>query len=234
MQIFYQPDDQVSILTGTEAQHCTKVLRLSVGEDFIVVNGRGRMVSATILEINKDRVVYSRQQDLVVLKRNYRIHMAIAPTRKVERNEWMVEKMVELGVDAISFLKTDHSHQESFKRVVNMERMEKIAVSAMKQSRQSTLPLMRIVEDFEEFIGTCKEEERFVAYVSEDAPPQHLLKLSTRGDVVVLIGPEGDFSKEEILFALDHGFLGVSLGPTRLRTETAAVAACHAVHLART
>ncbi len=234
MHIFYQPDDGASFLTGVEAQHCLKVLRLLPGTDIQLVNGRGRMETATIRSISRDKVEYSRREGSEEgLLRDYRLHMAVSPTRKAERNEWMVEKMVELGVDAISFVRTEHSHRESFGRMANLERMERVAVAAMKQSRQSRLPEFSVWDDFHAFVAACREEERFLAYVPEQAPSPHLLMQSAGGDVVVLIGPEGDFSPGEIGFALGSGFRAVSLGPTRLRTETAAVAACHAVHLAR-
>ncbi len=233
MHLFYQPDDSAFYITGAEAQHCIRVLRLEAGEDIVVVNGRGGSVLAGITRAVRDRVEFTKKRVLTGHVRPYRIHIAISPTRKTDRNDWMVEKMVELGVDAISFVRTEHSHKESFGRMVNLERMEKLAVAAMKQSRQSVLPVFKVWDGFEELVRASIELDRFIAYVEEERPPAHLISQVGAGDVMVMIGPEGDFSGQELSLAMGAGFRTVSLGSTRLRTETAAVAACHAVHLAQ-
>ncbi len=161
--------------------------------------------------------------------------MTVCPTRKAERNEWMVEKMTELGVQRINFLVSEHTHRETVNRVVNMERLHRIALSAMKQSQQYYLPEIKLFTSMKNFFEQNAAEARYIAYVADGQVNEHLAQKVMDGEsVAVLIGPEGDFSPAEIQEALDHGFQPVSLGDTRLRTETAAVIACHSVHLAKT
>jgi 16S rRNA (uracil1498-N3)-methyltransferase len=233
MHTFYQADFNNTFLSEEEAAHCTKVLRLSEGELIHLVNGAGRRAKATLVQIQTRNVKFSIIEESQDQKRPYEIHMLISPTRKLERNEWMVEKMVEVGVDAIHFIKTEHSHRESFDRVTNLERLQKIAIAAMKQSNQSWLPSITNRLRFEDIINKWPEGERFIAYVANEEQNTHLVRLArTHTPTYVLIGPEGDFSVHEIQSAIGAGWRSVSLGSTRLRTETAAFVACHSVHLA--
>ena len=147
----------------------------------------------------------------------------MAPTKNLDRIEWFIEKAVELGIERISFFFGQHSER----RVLKMERLEKIAVSAMKQSLQSYLPKLDDALSFGELLKTITEEQRFIAHLPNDEPPVNLAKRATAtGQYAVLIGPEGDFSDKEIQQAVAAGFQMVTLGPNRLRTETAALTAC--------
>lgn len=234
MHLFYQPNAQQELLEGEEARHCARVLRLGPSDIIWVTDGRGKLYKANLTQVKEKQVRYTILDTLPVALRPYKLSMVVAPTRKAERNEWMVEKMVELGVDEIHFVLTEHTHHESVRRVVNQERLERIAVAAMKQSQQVMVPDIQVYNSFAKYLSACQQTNRFIAYVTDTDIPPHLLKQIEPGkDIVVLIGPEGDFSPEEIALAMTAGFRPVSLGETRLRTETAAVMACHSAHLAQ-
>ncbi len=234
MNIFYQPDDAKKYLEGEEAQHCLKALRMRLDDMMLVTDGRGKKAKARITEIARNKCYFEYETVEYVEPLKYSVEMAICPTRKSDRNEWMVEKMSEIGVNRINFLVSEHTHQETINRVVNMERLNRIALSAMKQSQQFYLPELHFFSSFGEFFKQNKAKDRYIAYVSETGTNKHLVeKRIGDNSVAVLIGPEGDFSPSEISQALECGFQPVSLGNTRLRTETAAVVACHSVHLAR-
>lgn len=230
----YQPDNTKFFLEGEEAQHCLKVLRRRAGDTLIITDGRGKKTTARLTEITKSVCRYEPIGTEMIEPSKCRIEMAVCPTRKAERNEWMVEKMTELGVQQINFVVSEHTHHETLKRVVNMDRLYRIALSAMKQSKQFYLPEINIFPSISGFFEQNATEERYIAYVADAKENDHLLqKVTGEESVAVLIGPEGDFSPAEIQQAFDSGFQPVSLGSTRLRTETAAVIACHSVHLAR-
>lgn len=234
MPLFFQPDRSSNVLTGEEARHGTKVLRLAPGDTIEITDGKGWASIGIIKRTAPQQIDFERVETKEMAQPEFRLHMGVCPTRKAERNEWMVEKMMELGVQAIHFLVSDHTHHETLKRVLNMERLQRIALSAMKQSRQYFLPEIRIISSFDEYMKQILTSERYIAYVAESQPTRHLITCLKKGQsATVLIGPEGDFSRREIDMALHNGFVPVSLGQTRLRTETAAVAACHAAHLAQ-
>lgn len=234
MNIHYQPDNTRFFLEGEEAQHCLKVLRKRTGDTVLITDGRGKKTTARLTEITKLGCHFEPIGVELDEPPKYRVEMAVCPTRKAERNEWMVEKMTELGVQQISFVVSEHTHHETLKRVVNMDRLHRIALSAMKQSQQFYLPEINFFSSISDFFEQNAAEERYIAYVAEGRGNEHLVQKGTGAEsVAVLIGPEGDFSPVEIQQAFDLGFQPVSLGNTRLRTETAAVIACHSVHLAR-
>ena len=234
MHLFYQSDPSRHFLEDEEARHCTKVLRARVGDEILITDGRGRIALSRITEIGSSRVLFSVLQTSTIQLPAFRIQMAVCPTRKAERNEWMVEKMTELGVHRIMFVVSEHTHHETLGRVVNLERLHRIALSAMKQSQQYFLPELKIFPNFKEYLTQVRVSERYIAYVAAENPPAHLIKqIGRHQPVEILIGPEGDFSSGEIEEALSVGFRPVSLGDTRLRTETAAIAACHAAILAQ-
>jgi 16S rRNA (uracil1498-N3)-methyltransferase len=233
MHLFFQPDPKVFELDEEESRHCTKVLRLTSGDIIYITNGKG-LLQKCRLNIGKRNVTYEEVESSVVPKRSYGVHMAIAPTRKAERNEWMVEKMTEMGVERIDFIVTEHTHKETVSRVVNLSRLNRIAASAMKQSQQYYIPEIRLISSFNSFIKENSEGTRLIAYVPDNHLTEHVFKKVVKdSNTVLLIGPEGDFSPEEFAIATANGFEAVSLGATRLRTETAAVAGCHAINLAQ-
>lgn len=232
--VFYQPDAAKSFLEGEEAQHCLKVMRMRSGDITLVTDGRGRKNTVRLTETSRKECRYEPMTSEFVEPAKYRIEMTVCPTRKAERNEWMVEKMTELGIQQINFVVSEHTHRETVNRVVNMERMNRIALSAMKQSQQYYLPEIKLFPSLENFFEQNTAEARYIAYVAEGQEKEHLAqKVVGNRSVAVLIGPEGDFSPAEIQRAFECGFQPVSLGETRLRTETAAVIACHSVHLAK-
>lgn len=233
MHLFYQPDTRILELDEEESRHCTKVLRLSTGDTIHVTDGNG-LLHKCRLTIGKKNVTYEKVESIHVPKRSYSVNIAVAPTRKAERNEWMVEKMTEMGVERIDFIVTEHTHKETVSRVVNLGRLKRIAASAMKQSQQYYMPEISIVTAYDSFIKNSKEKTRLIAYVPDNHLTEHVVKKVIKdSDTLLLIGPEGDFTPEEVLLATEYGFEAVSLGATRLRTETAAVAGCHAINLAQ-
>lgn len=233
MHLFYQPDHGILELDEEEARHCTKVLRLVTGDLIEVTDGKG-VLKKCALRINGKRVTYEVVESQTTGRPSYAVHMAVAPTRKAERNEWMVEKMTEIGVARIDFVVTEHTNREALNRVVNMARLNRIAASAMKQSQQFYMPEITLVSRFDTFIKECRADTKLIAYVPENQLSPHVFDKTKKDETTVLvIGPEGDFSPDEIGLAVASGFETVSLGATRLRTETAAVAGCHAVNLAQ-
>ncbi len=222
MWIFYCPDIETDMeLPQEEAGHCVRVLRLKEGDMICLADGRGGFHDARITAVTGKRCLVhiesSRQQP--ALWRGH-LHIAVAPTKLMDRNEWFVEKAVETGVDEITFLSTEHSERDT----VKMERIEKIAVSAMKQSQKATLPALNGMTRFRDLVSRPFDGDRFIAHCDE-GERVHLMDAMTPGrNTMVLIGPEGDFSPAEIRMALDAGFCPVSLGDSRLRTETAALA----------
>lgn len=233
MHLFYQPDPHVFELDEEEARHSSKVLRLGSGDFIHVTNGKG-LLQKCRLNIQGRRVGYEVVESKVMERRPFAVNMAVAPTRKAERNEWMVEKMTEIGVERIDFVITEHTNPETLNRVVNLSRLTRIAAAAMKQSQQYYMPAITVNNKYVPFIKNTADEVRLIAYVPEQNTVEHVFsKIKKGADTTLLIGPEGDFSPAEVTLALEHGFQTVSLGPTRLRTETAAVAGCHAVNLAQ-
>ena len=159
--------------------------------------------------------------------RDYKVSIAIAPTKLNERTEWFLEKATEIGVDEVKLFASFHSER----RAANVERFKKIVVSAMKQSVKSKMPLIEEMVPFEKLVKQEYKGQKFIAWIDDDVKEQ-LCDLYKKGDnALVLIGPEGDFSKEEVELAKEYGFVPVSLGEARLRTETAAVVACHTIQL---
>jgi 16S rRNA (uracil1498-N3)-methyltransferase len=233
MHIFYQPDDGFFELDEEEGKHGTKVLRLKSGDIIFVTNGRG-LLRKCALNIQGRKVGYEVLESKLMDRRPFAINIAVAPTRKAERNEWMVEKMTEIGVERIDFIVTEHTNPETLNRVVNLGRLNRIAASAMKQSQQYYKPEITVNNKFDSFIKSASEQVRLIAYVPDQNKVEHVFnKVKKNSDTSLLIGPEGDFSGREVELAIENGYETVSLGPTRLRTETAAVAGCHAVNLAQ-
>jgi 16S rRNA (uracil1498-N3)-methyltransferase len=215
-------------LSEEESRHCIKVLRLNEGDNLHITNGKGLLAELRISRADarkcQARVV---KCEYIPQVRPYSFHLAIAPTKNAERIEWMLEKCVEIGIDKISFIQCQNSAREFF----NKERMEKKAIAAMKQSLGTWLPDLQGPMSFAELIASSSEVSRFIAYVDQRNPLSLWEACTPMADTLVLIGPEGDFSPEEINTALSAGFRGVSLGQSRLRTETAGLIACHTLLL---
>ncbi len=231
MQLFYIPTIQGTevIFDETESKHAVRVLRLQKGNAVQVIDGKGGFYTAEITDANPKKcrleIVNSVQQ---FGKRDFHLHIAIAPAKNIDRLEWFLEKATEIGIDEITPILTSHSERKS----VNPGRLEKILVSAMKQSLKAYLPKLNALTSFKQLITNVNSENKFIAYCDK-IHKTHLKELDTKQkNTLILIGPEGDFSPEEVQLAQTRGFRVVSLGNSRLRTETAGIVACHIVNLA--
>ena len=216
-------------LPEEEAGHCIRVLRMKEGDRIRLIDGKGSFYDAVISAVSGKRcMVHIESREVQQPLWDGHLHIAVAPTKLMDRNEWFVEKAVEIGVDEITFLKTDHSERD----VVKMERIEKIAVSAMKQSQKATLPVLNGMTTLRNLIERGFDGDKFIAHCEPGSKVLLQDAVIPGHDSLVLIGPEGDFSPAEIEMALKAGFRPISLGPSRLRTETAALVAVHIMNLA--
>ncbi|MBL7849024.1 MAG: 16S rRNA (uracil(1498)-N(3))-methyltransferase [Cyclobacteriaceae bacterium] len=228
MALFYQPDLTIPYLTPEESHHAIRVLRLRTGDSIELTDGKGALASAILTSTDERKAGFSLKSTQQIPGRSYRVHLAIAPTKNIDRMEWLVEKVIEIGVERITFVRCKTSERPS----VPLDRLQKLAISAMKQSKQAWLPEVVDMMPFKDFLLSVKEDHRYIAYV-DDSNPDHLFSVANPGgSYVVLIGPEGDFTSEELAMALANGFRKVSLGPNRLRTETAGVYGVTALNLA--
>lgn len=230
MNVFYLPDAQIGTVSfpEDESKHIVRVLRMREGDGFCVTDGKGNMYDAELIDAHPKRatVILSNQRRGYDV-RDFRVSIAIAPTKLNERTEWFLEKATEIGIDEVKLFSSYHSER----RTVNLERFKKIVVSAMKQSVKSKMPQLDEMVSFDKLVRQDFAGQKFIAWIDEDVNEQ-LCDLYKKGEnALVLIGPEGDFSKEEVALAKDNGFIPVSLGDARLRTETAAVVACHTIQL---
>ena len=229
MALFYAPDIDTTLeLPEDEAAHCLRVLRLGVGAELEVTDGNGNFYKTAISSI------VGKHCYLEILEKNTpekgwrgHLHLAIAPTKNMDRIEWLIEKATEIGIDEITFLNCRFSER----KVVKTDRVERIVVSGMKQSLKPLKPIVNEMVDFKKFIAAAQGGAKFIAHCYDG--DRKLLKeqLIPGVDATILIGPEGDFSPEEVEAAIAAGFVPVSLGNSRLRTETAGLVACHTFNL---
>lgn len=232
MYLFYTPHIAVShCLSEEESAHCVRVLRYTLGDEILLTDGQGTTYTARITNPHPKHcefeILSSEKQES---NHAFRLHIAIAPTKNVERLEWMVEKCTEIGVDEITPILCRFSERKQLRT----DRLEKIILSAAKQSLTPYLPKLNELTPYDELIRRATEQDRFIAHCYKNEK-RELKDLIRKGNsVLVLIGPEGDFSEQEVQDALSLGFLPVSLGNSRLRTETAGVVACHTAVLMNT
>jgi 16S rRNA (uracil1498-N3)-methyltransferase len=231
MILFYAPDIlTVPELPEAESQHCVRVLRRQKGDAIQVTDGKGHFIHAVIVDPHpkhcRIEIIETTSQTPLWTGN---IEIAVAPTKNIDRIEWFAEKATETGINKITFLHTRFSERKE----VKIERIRNILVSAMKQSEKATLPELQPVTAFESFIQQPFPGQKFIAHCYEGNKPLLSKSLEREGNVLVLIGPEGDFSEEEVVRATAHGFRSISLGDSRLRTETAALTACQTVHITR-
>jgi 16S rRNA (uracil1498-N3)-methyltransferase len=223
--LFYCPDIETrQTLSEEESAHCVRVLRYSVGDDILITDGRGTTYTARITNPHPkhcDFEIISREKQ--EKHHAFHLHIAIAPTKNIERMEWAIEKCVEIGVDEITPLLCRFSERKQLRT----DRLEKIILSAAKQSLTPYLPVLHELTPYDEFIRRQNQGQRFIAHCYKEDKRVLKNEIEQGRAVLVLIGPEGDFSEQEIRDALALGFIPVSLGNSRLRTETAAVVACH-------
>lgn len=233
MHVFYQTDlsqNQI-VLSEDESKHCVRVLRLKKGDEVDLADGKGTHAKAVIVDDHPKKCVLQITQSTQHTQatssgRNYYLHMVVAPTKNFDRMEWFIEKATEAGIDEITFIETENSERAK----VNLERCEKIAISAMKQSKQWYLPKINALQKFTDVIKQDILGDKFMAWCETDNTAlinQQIKPTSNR--ITVLIGPEGDFTEAEVKLAQQHHFIPVSLGKTILRTETAALYACFTV-----
>lgn len=225
MALFYAPDIANSLeLPEDEAAHCLRVLRLGVGSELEITDGKGCFYKAVISSIT-GKHCYVEAKETIEQPKGWQghLHIAIAPTKNMDRIEWMVEKAVEIGVDEITFL----SCRFSERKVIKTDRIERIVVSAMKQSLKPFKTIVNELVDFKKFVTAQRGGDKYIAHCYDSE--RLLLKdaIVQGNDATILIGPEGDFSPEEVQMALSAGYRPISLGNSRLRTETAGLVACH-------
>lgn len=229
MPLFFSQDifEDIIHLDQDESRHLSKVLRLTNGDQVQAVDGKGNYYHCVILEAHSKNAQLKIQQK-ETKNTSYGVHIAAAPTKNLNRWEWFLEKATEIGIDEISPLICQHSER----KVLKMERQKRVLVSAMKQSKKAKSPQLNEIQTITDFLKKMPEGNKYIAHCREDLPKMKLSSIHQKGEkAVILIGPEGDFSKEEILAATAVGFKAVSLGPSRLRTETAALIACHTINL---
>ncbi|RZL17111.1 MAG: 16S rRNA (uracil(1498)-N(3))-methyltransferase [Pedobacter sp.] len=226
MHIFYTPDIDADVysLNEEESKHCIRVLRLSMGNIISLIDGKGGLYTAEIISENKKNVTV-KVIDTVLnyQKRDYHLHIAVAPTKNIDRLEWFLEKATEIGIDEITPVICSRSER----KVVKDDRLNKVITSAVKQSLQAFHPKLNTAVELSDFLKLPFTGSRMIAHCIDDEPRTYISQIPVvEKRYTILIGPEGDFSPEEIQMALDNDFKPLTLGNTRLRTETAALAAC--------
>lgn len=230
---FYVPDAaSATELPADEASHAVRVLRMKPGDEMVLMDGVGTFFKAEVAVASPHHCVYRVVEEMPQLPQWHGCyHIAMAPTKLMDRTEWMLEKVTEIGVDEVSLLNCGNSER----RVTKPARLEKILVSAMKQSRKAWKPVLNDMAAFRKFVSEPRGGMKFIAHCYEEIPRTYLYDELCGRDVseavTVLIGPEGDFTPDEVRMAVDAGYVSVHLGQSRLRTETAAMVAVMMMHL---
>ncbi|KQC29367.1 16S rRNA (uracil(1498)-N(3))-methyltransferase [Flagellimonas eckloniae] len=231
MQLFYNPSLDNSFkqffFSAEESKHILKVLRKQEGDVLHITNGKGYLFKAEILVADarkcKAQIISTEKS----IPKRYKLHLVVAPTKMNDRYEWFLEKATEIGVDEITPIICEHSER----KVIKQERMERVLQSAMKQSLQTNLPKLNPAISYKEFMDQEMGGLKFIAHCDESEKMELKRRVAADKDIIILIGPEGDFSKSEISLAESKNFVPVSLGNNRLRTETAAIVACTTVSI---
>jgi len=229
MHIFYTPDIQNNFytLSQEESKHCVKVLRLKTGDKVQLINGNGKLFVCEITDDNPKRCsvevidVFEKRR-----RKNFKLYIALAPTKNINRFENFLEKATEIGIDGIIPIVSRYSERKTIKP----ERLEKVIISATKQSKAFFKPVFRELLTFEDVINSNFEGKKYIAHCYDSDAKKHIKEIYEKGkDVMILIGPEGDFSEEEVQQAVKKGFTEISLSNARLRTETAGIVACQII-----
>ena len=231
MHLFYTPDISPThpqyFLNEEESKHCIRVLRLAVGDEVQLIDGRGGLYTAEITDAHPKRTILRiTSVNTDFNKRNHYLHIAIAPTKNIERLEWFLEKATEIGIDEISLIICQRSERKEAK----VDRLNKIITSAIKQSLKAYHPALNETETFSQLLATPFDGQKFIAHCDEGDKTSLKESISLNGKYLILIGPEGDFTPKEIQEALNNDFKAITLGESRLRTETAALEACFEVN----
>ena len=228
MYIFYIQNfsGNIAILNETDSGHCIRVLRMRIGDPVNLTDGKGGFYEGIIDSVNPRAVtveITKKEQNYGA--REYFLHVAIAPTKNIDRFEWFIEKATEIGIDEITPLLCHRSERKNLRN----DRLEKILVSAIKQSVKAYLPVLNPMTGFDQFISESVKGNKYIALCSHISRSDLIKTRNKLKTFTILIGPEGDFSQEETTSALDKGFIPVSLGASRLRTETAGVVVCQII-----
>lgn len=223
IRFFYVPEaKQSQELPAEEATHALRVLRMKTGDEMFLMDGLGTFYHAEVGMTTNKKCFYNLQK-VLPQEKTWRghIHLAIAPTKMMERMEWMVEKATEIGFDEITFLDCKFSERQQ----IRTDRIEKIVVSAMKQSRKAWKPMVNDIKNFKDFVKEPRPGAKFIAHCYGEMERNDLFEelrlMAPEEDTTILIGPEGDFSLDEVQLAMEQGYMCISLGNSRLRTETA-------------
>ncbi|OUT94097.1 MAG: hypothetical protein CBB92_13925 [Flammeovirgaceae bacterium TMED32] len=228
MHLFYQPDLHLGIhsLNEEESRHCLQVLRHQTGDQVHITNGKGLIAKVKIISTYRKECHFEIVSNDKITQKSFHQHLAIAPTKQTERMEWFVEKACELGVDEISFIRTKNTERSKLK----LDRLEKKTISALKQSKGGFKTIIHPLVSFDTFMQHTREDPRYIATVQPELA--HLTTyLIPQSRQIILIGPEGDFTSDELGKALEKGYQSVSLGEKILRTETAGIMSAIAVNL---
>jgi len=228
MHLFYVPEitSDFFTLSDEEARHCMKVLRLKKNDTVYLTDGIGNLYTALVDYIAPKECIVKITETKKQEKPKASIHLAVSPTKNIDRFEWFLEKATEIGVDIITPIICERTERQ----IIKPERLNKILISALKQSLRTYLPELRAITPIDKLIVSANEHTKLIAHCAKDEK-KHLKEIYNKGNnVLILIGPEGDFSDLEIENAKNKGFLSVTLGINRLRTETAALVACHSLN----
>lgn len=228
MQVFFTPEiKQITYtLSKEESKHCIKVLRMKMGDEVCMIDGKGGLYYGIIDEPDASKCVIRIIEKIEQYgRKNYSIHIAIAPTKNIARFEWFLEKATEIGINQITPLLCARSERKTIKN----DRLEKIILSAMKQSIKTYQPVLNPLTKVSDFVKN--NPNGYIAHCGDNPKPSLKSKLSETQDFVILIGPEGDFTNDEIKSALENNYQEIHLGKSRLRTETAGIIACHTINV---
>ncbi|MBN2892308.1 MAG: 16S rRNA (uracil(1498)-N(3))-methyltransferase [Bacteroidales bacterium] len=228
MQLYYSENidnNNIIVLSPEESFHCAKVMRLKKGDSIFVTDGRGNLYSAKLVDSNPKRAyVEIVNKEYIENQKKYKLHIAIAPTKNIDRFEWFVEKAVEIGIDTITPIICRYSERKTLK----LDRIERIIISAMKQSLKYHKPILNEITDYKTFVETEYLSDKYLAYCKSGI---NFVNTSLQNDVLFLVGPEGGFSDFEVDLALKNNFKSVKINEFRLRTETAGVFVAASVNL---
>ena len=225
MHLFYHSDAGSSssfTFDKEESGHIAKVLRLKPGDKMHLTNGLGYFYPAEIIDANPNKVRVNILQENHQPRRDFSVHIALAPTKNIRRTEWFVEKAVETGIEKISFFHSRHSERD----VIKPARIRKIAIAAMKQSQKAYLPEINEMLSLQDILNNAEESHKWLAHCDENKERTQIESVKTEQQHIILIGPEGGFHQNEIAEAEQNNFTSIELSPYRLRTETAALTAC--------
>jgi 16S rRNA (uracil1498-N3)-methyltransferase len=228
MHIFFQPNiESDSFLSEEESKHAIRVLRMKINDEIIVYDGKGNIFNCLIESIKGKKIeVQLLKKDSSENINDFYLHLAICPTKSISRFEWFLEKATEIGVDEITPLLCEHSERKTIKH----ERLERILVSAVKQSKNPFLPKLNKLTPYNDFIESNIDDQKFIAHCMTNDLISLKSSYKKNNNAIIMIGPEGDFSKTEVDKAKQNDFQEINLGPSRLRTETAGIVACHTIN----